>query len=536
LTTRTLETPSLQHYLHVLKRRKWILLQAAIVVPLAAVLFSLHQQHRYRATAEVWVNNRDFSQTVTGVASGYIPPDRILATSADLARVPTVALAALKLAHITDRSPGELLANSAVDPKSDADLLEFKVTDPIPKIAALLATNYARAYINYRHLLDTQQLKRLETQVQTQIKQLEAIGQTRGTLYLTLVQKLQQLQAVEALLTPPILTRPASGAVQVQPQPVRNALLGFLIGVALGLGLAFLRDALDTRVRSAEEIANRIGLPLLARLPEPPARLRNESKLSMLEEPDGIQAEAFRVLRTNLDFVNLERRAQIIMVTSALEAEGKSTTVANLAVACARAGRRVIAVDLDLRRPWLDKLLGIGKRAGLTQVAIGQLALEDALVPISISDPRARSLAALTNGGGTTGSSDLEGSLEILPAGPVPPDVGEFVGSRALLEIFEQLRHLADIVLVDSPPLLRVGDAMTLSGKVDGLLVVSRMERARRPLLAELSRVLESCPAERLGFVLTGAEIESGYGYGYGYGYTYGYGPAHEAHTEAVTS
>jgi Mrp family chromosome partitioning ATPase/capsular polysaccharide biosynthesis protein len=533
MNTRTLETPSLQHYLHVFKRRKWILLQAALLVPLAAVLFSLHQQHRYRATAEVWVNGRDFSAFVTGVGTGYAPPDRVLATSADLARVPTVAAAALKLAHRTDRTPGDLLANSTVDPKSDADLLEFKVTDAVPAIGARLATSYARAYITYRHLLDTQQLKRLEAQVASQIKQLEAIGQTRSALYLTLVQKLQQLQAVEALLTPPILTRPASGATQVQPQPVRNGLLGFLIGLGLGLGLAFLRDALDTRVRSADEIADRIGLPLLARLPEPPARMRNESKLSMMEEPDGIHAEAFRVLRTNLEFVNLERRAQIIMVTSALEGEGKSTTVANLAVAFARAGRRVVAVDLDLRRPWLDKLLGVGKRAGLTQVAIGQLSLEDALVPIPFPDPRARSLAALTNGGN---ASDLEGSLEILPAGPVPPDVGEFVGSRALLEIFEQLRHMADIVLVDSPPLLRVGDAMTLSGKVDGVLVVSRLDSARRPLLTELNRVLESCPAERLGFVLTGAELESGYGYGYGYGYGHTYAPSREPRTEAVPS
>ncbi len=493
------------------------MLQALVLAPLVAIVYSLHQSHRYQATAEVWLNTKDVGAAVAGVYSPYVDPIRLGNTSADLARVPSVAAAALKAAHVDDRTPGDLLANSSVSPKTDADLLQVSVIDPVPGMAAKLASAYANAFIRFRHNLDTQQLKRLEAQVATQIKQLEAIGDTHSALYLTLVQKAQTLQALEALLQPPVLTRPALGATQVQPRPVRTAILGFFLGLVAGLALAFLRDALDTRVRTAEEMAERLGLPLLARLPEPPARLRNEHKLAMLDEPENVHAEAFRVLRTNLDFVNLERRAQILMVTSGLEAEGKTTTVANLAVAYARAGRRVIAVDLDLRRPYLDKLFGLGKRPGLTQVAIGQLPLQDALVPIAVSDPSSRSVAVgLTD----DGRHDAQGLLELLPCGPLPPDVGgEFVGSRMLTEIFEQLRHMADIILVDSPPLLRVGDAITLSGKVDGIMVVSNTTQARRPMLNELRRVLESCPAEKLGFVLTGTHLEETYGYGYGYGY-----------------
>jgi succinoglycan biosynthesis transport protein ExoP len=326
------------------------------------------------------------------------------------------------------------------------------------------------------------------------------------------------LQAIEALQTPPILTRPAEGGSKVQPRPVRNGVLALFLGLVAGLALAFLREALDTRVRAAEEIASRLDMPLLSRLPEPPARLRNEGKLSMLTEPDSVLAEAFRVLRTNLDFVNMERRAQIVMITSGLEAEGKSTTVANLAVAFARAGRRVIAVDLDLRRPILDKMFGFGKLPGLTQVALGRISVEDALVPIAVSGRQTGSLEADYGSNGSGG--DVQGLLELLPAGPVPPDVGEFVGSRTLTEIFEQLRHMADVILVDAPPLLRVGDAITLSGKVDGMLVVTNLAQSRRPMLNELRRVLESCPAEKLGFVVTGAHLEDGYAYGYG-GYYY---------------
>ena len=531
MPSRAIETSTLQHYLNVLRRRKWIVLQAALLAPLAAVLFSLHQEKMYRSTAEIWLNSRDFSAFVAGASAPYVNPERLGATSSDLARVPTVAEDALKRAGVKGRTSGDLLANSSVSPKPGSDLLAFKVDDRVPAVGARLATAYAQAFIAYRTELDTQQLRRAITRVNTQIKQLESIRNTKSALYLTLVEKQQQLQAIEALLTPPVLTRPAEGGAQIQPRPVRNGIVALALGLLIGLGLAFMREALDTRVRSAEEIADRLGLALLSRLPEPPARLRNEGKLSMLEEPDGVHAEAFRVLRTNLDFVNLERRAQIVMLTSALEAEGKSTTVANLAVAFARSGRRVIAVDLDLRRPILDKLFGLGKRPGLTQVAIGQLPIEEALVPVAVTSSRNGSFAGLA----TNGSGQVQGILEVLPSGPIPPDVGEFVGSRTLTEIFEQLRHLADIILVDSAPLLRVGDGISLSGKVDGMLTVTNFATCRRPMLNELRRVLESCPAAKLGFVVTGTHLEDGYGYGYG-GYYYAPRSAAEQREREIVS
>lgn len=527
--TSHVDSSTLQHYLHVFRRRKWIVLQASVLVPLAAVLFSLHQQHLYRATAEVWFNNKDFT-ALLGYGVGYTDPNRTAATNADLARVPAIASRALRAAHITDRSPSDFLDHSGVAPKSNADLVDFNYNDPIPAVAAKLATAYARAFIVFRHQLDTTQLKRAEAQVKTQLKELEAIGNTHSPLYLTLVQKEQQLQALESLLTPPVLTRAPTSALQIQPRPTRNAVLGLILGVIAGIGLAFLREALDTRMRSVEEISQRLALPLLARLPEPPARLRNESKLSMLEEPTSTRAEAFRVLRTNLDFVNLERGAQIIMITSALEAEGKSTTVANLAVAFARGGSRVIVVDLDLRRPLLDRLFRLGKRPGLTQAALGQTAIEDVLVPIAISDAMGRSVLT---GAPTNGRDHSAGLLEVLPAGALPPDVGEFVGSRKLGEILERLRALADIVLVDTPPLLRVGDAITLSGKVDAMLIAVNLATARRPVLDELRRVLERCPAEKLGFVVTGADLEEGYGYG---GLGYGYYGEHSEAAEVAAS
>ena len=521
MTSHDHEASMLHHYLRVLRRRKWIALQAVVLTTLAALVYSLQQQHLYRATADVWMNKQDLSGIVTGGigANVYISAERYAEPEAELARVATVARRALRAARIRDRFPADVLENSSVTPKPNSDLLSFSVTDAVPAVAIRLATSYAKAYTAYRHQLSTGALQRARKQVETQLRQLRAIGSTRSPLYLTLVQKDQQLQAIEALLTPPIVARPATSAPQVQPRPVQYGILGIVAGLGIGLALAFLREALDTRFRTADEIGQRLGLPLLARLPPPPARLRSEQKLSMLEEPDGVHAESFRVLRTNLEFVNMERSAQIVMVTSALEAEGKSTTVANLAVAFARAGRRVIAVDLDLRRPLLDRLFKLGRRPGLTQVVIGQITLEDALVPVPLAEAQrgARLGDVTANGGGS-----LQGLLEVLPAGPLPPEVGEFVGSRRLGDVFEQLRPLADVILVDAPPLLRVGDAITLSGKVDGMLVVVNLATTRRPAVNELRRVLDASPAEKLGFVLTGSDVEDGYGYGYGYSYGYG--------------
>jgi non-specific protein-tyrosine kinase len=186
-----------------------------------------------------------------------------------------------------------------------------------------------------------------------------------------------------------------------------------------------------------------------------------------------------------------------------------------LAVALSRAGRRVILVDLDLRRPYLDRFFGLGDRPGLTEVVLGHVDLSTAITPVALTGP-ATAPPGRKNG---NGAASLDGVLEVVPTGPLPPDPGEFVGLGALAEVLHRLRSRADVILVDSPPLLQVGDALTLSTRMDALVVVTRLTLVRRPLLAELRRALEKSPATKLGFVITGAQLEEGYGYGYGYGY-----------------
>lgn len=516
---------TLRDYLTVVRRRKWIILTAVVLVPAAAVAFSLHQTKLYQANAQVLLNAQNLASQLAGVSqtSGVSEPQtEVVQTQADVARVPAIASLTLQKVRGTGLTPTQFLADSAVSAATNADLLTFSVTNHDPALAAKLVTAYAAAYTDYRRQLDTSSIRKALQGVTARIHQLEAAGGRKGTLYTGLVERQQTLQTMEALQTSNAsVVQEASGALQTQPKTSRNAILGLVLGIVLGIGLAFLGESLDTRVRTAEEIGERLGhVPLLARVPTPPKRLAEQGHLVMVDEPYGPNAETFRMLRTNLDFVSLGKDARTVMITSAVEQEGKSTTIANLAVALARAGKRVVLADLDLRRPMLDRFFGL-EGPGVTQVALGHASLEEALVPIALSEP-----AASANGNGNgNGHQKLQGLLEVLPSGPIPPDPGEFVGTAALAEILWLLRERADLVLIDSPPVLQVGDALALSTKVDGIVLATRMKIVRRNLLHELARQVATVPTPVLGFVVTEAGEESGYGYGYGYGHRgYGYG------------
>ncbi|HYZ78713.1 MAG TPA: Wzz/FepE/Etk N-terminal domain-containing protein [Gaiellaceae bacterium] len=493
------QTSALQQYLRTLRRRKWIVLQALILTPLAAAFLSLRQQPQYQATASVLLGDETVAAVLAGAADSA-SADRIAQTQADIARTPQVLRNAIAPVRGAENvTVDDLLKRSSVSPRTNSDVLDFRVKDESASRAEALATSYANQFVAFRSRLTLNALERARTQVERRLDELRARGAGAATLA-PLVKREHDLLSAEASTgSQPLVLRRATDADRVQPHPVRNIVLGVMLGLALGIGLAALWDALDTRVRSVAEIRDLLTLPLLGRVRAPSRRGAGE--LVMQTDPYGREAEAFRILRANLDFANVDRSARVIMLTGAVDGEGRSTTVANLAVACALAGRKVVLADLDLRHPSIGRFFALDGRPGLTDVALGHVDLEDALAPVAL---RGRPESDL--GTPLERPLDPRGSLEVLPAGPAPLDSGEFVGSRAVQDVLQALEQRADLVLVDAPPLLPVGDARTLSATVHALVLVTNLEFANRPMLEELRRVLDACPTRVLGFVATGVD------------------------------
>ena len=463
-------------------------------------------------------------------------------------------------------SPQQLLGASTITADSDTNLIHLAVTAPDRTLAVYLANGYAAAFvINSQRAVDSQiiglvkqtqdrikyysgVLTRLSTQISSRLAQnlsaadLQSQSQSAQARLEAFTGTLQNLQT--DLLTKPgaarIGTR-AEAAVQTAPSVKRDLIAGVAIGLVVALGLIFLLEALDRKVRSSEEASQQLGLPILARIPAPSRSLRRRDQVSLLANQSGPNGEAYRKLRVALDLANLQAAAGVVMVTSAVEQEGKSTTIANLAVAMAQVGRRVVLVDLDLRRPFLHKLFDLGDGPGVTEVALGDISVQDALSTVAVI-PRTSSRTGVLaiarhgsghgnmngNGNGSRAGAG-EGVLEVLTAGTQPADPSALLESEALGAILHQLRERADIVLVDAPPVLPVSDAVSISSRVDGMVVVSRLDVVQRPMLRELRRELDRAHVAKLGLVLTGADSDSAYGYGYGYGYGSGSerGPAY---------
>jgi polysaccharide biosynthesis transport protein len=520
---------TLHDYLRVLKRRKWILIPPLVLAPFAAVVVSMGKPVRYEASAQVLVNRQNLPANIVGVQDPtQLDSVRLLTTQAQFARLPVIARRAVAAVGLANWSASDLLGESTVTSSDNSDFLTFTVSDAYPSRAIRLATAYADSYVAYRQDFERAQLESARRSLRERIARLRQARATSSPLYASLVDRADQIAAMEAVAASKgVLVRRATGAGRSSNHAVRNGIFAFVLGLFAAVGLAFLRDALDRRVRSAEEIAGRLQLRLVGRLPRPPRALRKADELVMLAEPEGPHAEAFRMLRMSLEFVTARgpsesglgnnrlllrsgaQRCRRVMVTSAVEGEGKSTTIANLAVAFALAGRKVVLVDLDFRRASLHRFFNLSGKAGLSDVVRGAAQLSDVISQVDLDVP--------ARGAGASSS----GTLRVVPLGTLPPHAGDAAFTLELGQVLEQLADTADLVLVDSPPLLRVGDALALTTYVDGLLVVTSLHALRPPMLDELRRVLTECPVAKLGFILTGADLEGGYEY-----LTYRYGRA----------
>jgi polysaccharide biosynthesis transport protein len=514
----------LRDYLQILRRRKWIVLEALVIVPLAAVALSLTQSPLYNSSADVLLRYQSLPSTLSGISDPnsyayFIDPTRSTDTSLQVASLPVLANHVEAVLRKRGVSAADVGSTSFAE-VGNTDVLRFTATTSSAITAPLVATEYARQFTRYYESLDTQSISRAIAGLQQRISQLKSQGSSQAKRDAQALQsKVNQLETLRTLQTSTaVVVRTADSATKIKPTPKKYGLLGLGLGVVLGIGLAFLRDAFDTRLRSAGEIAEILKMPILASIPPPPRRLERDRQLVMLSDPTAKGAEAFRRMRMNLEFAAVGKPSQVIMVTSALAEEGKSTTFANLALALALRGKSVALVDLDLHRPSIAQFFRIGEsRPGLSGVVLGHVGLDEALVPITI-DGRLTESAAFNGWGGAGAAA---GSLVVLPTGILPPDPGEFVGLEGVRHVIGALRDRYDTVLIDAPPLLAIGDGLTIAGFSDAIITVVRSDLARRSITMELEATLMRLPPAKLGFAVCGDAGFEGAVYGdrYGYGY-----------------
>jgi receptor protein-tyrosine kinase len=256
-----------------------------------------------------------------------------------------------------------------------------------------------------------------------------------------------------------------------------------VLGLVVGLALAWLLELRDTKIRSEGHLRELNAGPVLGLIPvdrrlrEPLVRHKSVSTAG---------TESFRQLRTNLEFIDVNSPIQVLVVTSSIAQEGKTTTCVNLALTMVAAGKSVLVIQGDLRRPSLDDPLAMGLSAGLTDVIIGRADLATALQPSGVR------------------------GLMIMPSGPLPPNPSELLGSDAMVRLLESLRHRFDAIIINTPPLLPVTDAAVLAAHADGVLVVVRAGKTTREQLSQAMRSLATVGARVIGTVLNGTSVQRG--------------------------
>jgi capsular polysaccharide biosynthesis protein len=481
----------LREWLSVVSRQRWIVLVAVVVAPMLALAVSHSEQHMYQATAEVLVNEQNPSASVLNLANAAAsPPDRYAATQASLARVATVAKMAVKAAGIPGHPAGELLANSSVSADPNADLLTFSVSDPVPAYAERLADAYATQFTVYRQKLDRAALASAIADTRRKLDTIAAAGGSRSALYLQLQTNERDLEALQTLQgagsSAVVVNRPAS-ASQISPKTKRNLILGLLVGVALGLLMAFLRESLDTRVSSAEELEERLGMPLLGEVPAL-GRAQTHPDQPALFDPSAATA-AFTLAAGNLEIARIEHDVRSILITSIDEDGGTSSAAANVAAALTRMGRHVVLLDLDLAHAaGMERLFGLGGRPGLRDLAAGT-ELEKALNVIEVR--------GIGDRAGPVGAK-----LEVMTVGAAQALPLQFLWSSTVLDALAGLPKRCDVLLINGPRLAGGVDAQWIAGHAEGLLLLASVQ-AKRARVSEARRILEASPVRKLGVVVT---------------------------------
>ena len=523
---RAAEPLALLQYVSILWRWSWLIVLCMTLAGAAAYFYSLQATPVYQASASLLINqartgnsSADYNALLTG--------ERLAQTYAELIRKRPVLEAVISNLQLP-ADADTLSKRVSIAPVRNTQLLNLTVEDSDPQRAADIANELVRVFGQQNQAQQTsryadtrQSLERELTKVQADIDSTQAsltTLKTSGTAgseaerdrletllaqyrssYATLTKSLGDVQLAEAQSTDSLAVAEAARAepTPVRPQPLKNTLLATIVGALLAIGCAFLLEFLDDRVKTPEQVSMLTGTMALGSI----GKLSGSgpgNKLVARSDANSPLAESYRMLRVNLDFTAIDSPLRTVTITSANPGEGKSTTIANLAVALAEAGKRVIMVDTDLRRPTLHKLFQLPNDRGVTTALLhsGDAELRQYLVTTEVSN------------------------LRLMPCGPIPPNPAEMLSSRRMAGLIEALQAECDIVLFDSPPLLVFADAAVLARVCDGAIVVVRASATRLGMLRQAGEQLAKSGVRLLGVVLNGVATPRGKQQSYYYYYS----------------
>jgi capsular exopolysaccharide synthesis family protein len=502
----------------VLRRRwSWVVL-CLVLVTLGAFGFSKHQTKRYTATASLVFNNNQLGQQVAGLAVASATNQQAQqSTNLKLVQLgDTAQRTARALGHGLTRD--RVRADLSVSPEGESSIVNIAATAPSPGLASEIANTYASEFVTEQQDSNRAYYASALAQVDRQLAAF-SLRERSGAAGLALQDRAQSLATLAELHNGNVQVAQLAGppTSPSAPKTSRNTVLGAVLGVLMGLAIAFLLERFDRRIREPKDLEEIYALPLLGVVPESQAlSLEGRGKRDSRKQLSTVDAEAFQLIRAHLRYFNVDRELRTLLVASAAPGDGKSTVARHLAAAAASMGSRVLLLEVDLRRPTLARQLGVQPGPGLGEVLLGAIPLSEAVQSIDLGLPSSR-------------SHTKERALDVLVAGTVlPPNPAELVESRTMESLLERAKSSYDLIVIDTPPLTAVSDAFPLLSKVDGVIVVGRIGRNRRDVAKRLHETLLAAGAPLLGVVANGFKAGRLGSYGYGYGYDYGTPPEHE--------
>ncbi|MEW1961042.1 polysaccharide biosynthesis tyrosine autokinase [Microbacterium sp. NPDC077644] len=432
---------TIQDYLRIVRRNLVLILSLTVIGLSIGTVVALTTPTRYSASTELFIS----AQASTGTPA-ELNLARTYAQQAATSYVEIISSSLVLQPVIDDlgldTTVGALAAAVTASAANLSTAITVAVTDENPGQAARIANAIGESF------------------TAVVAEQLERPVDSRPSIV--------RIDTLEAAQVP---TSPAAPNVRL------IVILGALLGLGAGIGVAVLRSVLDNRIRTIEDVERAISVPVLGGIAlDPQAR---ERPLAIASDPRDRRAEAFRALRTNVRFLVPGGDPAAFVITSAGPGEGKSTTSANLAIAFAEAGARVALVDADLRLPRVAEYFAIEGGVGLTEVLIGRVNASDAMQRWG------------------------RGALFVLPSGSVPPNPAELLGSGAMTNLIHELKHAFDIIIIDAPPVGLVTDAAVLAKKAEGAIMVAASGKTRAPRLADAVDSIEGIGAKVLGTVVT---------------------------------